>query len=40
MTNQILAKTVLRILRQPGLSKIGFELGGLVVTGIRYAMVA
>jgi len=40
MTNQKLANTVLRILRQPGISKMGFELGGLVVTGVRYSMVA
>jgi hypothetical protein len=40
MTNQTLANTVLRILRQPGFNKIGFSLGGLVVTGVRYSMVA
>jgi hypothetical protein len=40
MTNQTLAKTVVRILRQPGIAKMGFELGGLVVTGMRYSMVA
>jgi hypothetical protein len=40
MTNQTLAKTVTRILRQPGISKIGFDLKGLCVTGMRYSMVA
>lgn len=40
MTNQTLAKTVTRILRQLGMWKINFELGGLIVTGQRYAMVA
>ena len=40
MTNQTLAKTVSRILRQPGIWKIGFDMHGLVVTGQRYAMVA
>jgi hypothetical protein len=40
MTNQKLANTVLRILRQPGIWKVGFDLGGLVVTGMRYSMVA
>jgi hypothetical protein len=40
MTNQKLANTVLRILRQPGIWKMGFQLGGLVVTGMRYSMVA
>ena len=40
MTNQTLAKTVARILRQPGIWKIGFDMHGLVVTGQRYAMVA
>ena len=40
MTNQTLAKTVARILRQPGIWKMGFDMHGLVVTGQRYAMVA
>jgi hypothetical protein len=40
MTNQTLAKTVARILRQHGMSKMGFQLGGLVVTGMRYSIVA
>lgn len=40
MTNQILANTVTRVLRQPGISKIGFDLAGLLVTGQRYSMVA
>lgn len=40
MTNQKLVQTVLRILRQPGVWKIGFDLAGLTVTGMRYSMVA
>jgi hypothetical protein len=40
MSSQILANTVVRILRQPGIWKIGFDLAGLCVTGQRYAMVA
>jgi hypothetical protein len=40
MTNQTLAATVARILRQPFIQKIGFDLHGLTVTGMRYSMVA
>jgi hypothetical protein len=40
MTNRVLVGTTLRILRNPGVWKIGFELGGLCVTGMRYSMVA
>ncbi len=40
MTNQTLANTVIRILRQPGLAKIGFTLNGLSVTGHGYGLVA
>ncbi len=40
MTNQTLARTVTRVLRQLGMWKINFQLDGLVVTGQRYAMVA
>ena len=40
MTNQKLAKTVTGILRQPGIWKIGFDMHGLTVTGMRYSMVA
>jgi hypothetical protein len=40
MTNQTLAATAARILRQPFVQKIGFDLNGLTVTGMRYSMVA
>lgn len=40
MTNEKLQATVLTILRRPGVWKIGFQLGGLGVTGQRYAVVA
>ena len=40
MTNQTLANTAVRILRQPFVQKIGFDLHGLTVTGVRYSMVA
>jgi hypothetical protein len=40
MTNKTLVNTALSILRQPNISKIGFELNGLVVTGVRFAEVA
>jgi hypothetical protein len=40
MTNDILAKTVIGILRQPGIATIGYQLGGLLVTGAKLAMVA
>ena len=39
-TNQILATTVSRILRQPGMMKIDFNMHGLLVTGRFYSMVA
>ena len=40
MTNKTLVSTATRILRQPGIWNIGFDLDGLCVTGQRYAMVA
>lgn len=40
MTNQTLAKTASRILRQPGIAKIAFQLGGLLVTGLKLLRVA
>ena len=40
MASQKLANTVTRILRQPGIWKIGFDLNGLCVTGQRFALVA
>ena len=40
MTNPTLAKTVVRILRQPFVQKIAFDLNKLNVTGMRYSMVA
>lgn len=40
MTNKTLARTVARILRQAGVRKMAFNMHGLVVTGVRYAMVA
>jgi hypothetical protein len=40
MTNQTLARTTVRILRQPFVQKIAYDLHGLTVTGLRYAMVA
>ena len=40
MTNERLQATVLTILRRPGVWKIGFDLAGLTVTGMRYSMVA
>lgn len=39
MTNKILTETVLEILRQPGLARLGFQLGGLLVTGQKLAAV-
>jgi len=40
MRSRKLANTVARILRQPGLRNMGFDLNGLCVTGQRFAMVA
>ena len=40
MASQKLANTVARILRQPGIWKIGFDLNGLCVTGQRFSLVA
>jgi len=40
MTNETLASTTIRILRQPFVMKIGYDLHGLTVTGMRYLMVA
>ena len=40
MTNQTLAATVSRILRQPGMMNMGFNMHGLLVTGQYYSMVA
>ena len=40
MGSQTLANTVIRILRQPFVQKIGFDLHGLTVTGMRYSLVA
>ena len=40
MTNQTLATTVSRILRQPGMMKMDFNMHGLLVTGRFYGMVA
>lgn len=40
MTNLNLVNTILKILRQPGVLKIAFELRGLVVTGQRFMLVA
>ena len=39
-TNPVLAATASRILRQPGLANINFELGGLKVSGLQFAQVA
>ena len=39
-TNPALAATVVRILRQPGLTNMNFELGGLRVSGPQFARVA
>lgn len=39
-TNQVLAKRAVDILRQPFVQKIGYDLHGLTVTGVRYTMVA
>jgi hypothetical protein len=40
MADQSLSNTVTRILRQPGIQKIGFSLNGITVTGQGYTMVA
>src|SRR5262249_52321184 len=40
MTNRILAARTAGILRHPGLMRLGFDLNGLCVTGIRYIAVA
>lgn len=40
MTNQTLASTAVDILQQPGIRKINFAWGGLVVTGERFIEVA
>jgi hypothetical protein len=40
MASQKLANTVTRILRQPGIWKIGYDLNGLCVTGMRFSLVA
>lgn len=40
MTNRNLVETVLGVLEHPGIWKINFELNRLVVTGMRYSMVA
>jgi hypothetical protein len=40
MTNSKLVQTATGILRKPGISKIAYELNGLLVTGTRYSMVA
>ena len=40
MGNETLKKTVSRILRTPGMEKIGFKLGSLVVTGQKIGQVA
>jgi hypothetical protein len=40
MSNQTLKSTVLQILRQADLWKINFELHGLLVTGVRYSVIA
>ena len=39
MTNPTLIKTALEILGQPGIQKINFQLGGLLVTGQRFGRV-
>jgi hypothetical protein len=39
-SNNALKNTVLRILRTPGMEKIGFQLGALTVTGQKIALVA
>jgi hypothetical protein len=40
MTNPTLVRTALKILRNPEIWKIAFDLQGLCVTGVRYSMVA
>ncbi len=40
MSNQTLVSTVFNVLSQPQLWKINFELNGLLVTGVRFSMVA
>lgn len=40
MTNKTLAKNASLILRQPGITKINFQLGGLLVTGQKLVQVA
>jgi len=40
MPNEVLAKTVTRILRQPGVEKISFTLNALTVSGAQYGQVA
>jgi hypothetical protein len=40
MTNETLVKTATRILREPGLMKLNFQLNGLLVTGERLGRVA
>lgn len=40
MTNRTLAARTAAILRHPGLMRLGFDLNGLCVTGMRYTVVA
>jgi len=40
MPSQVLAATVIRVLSHPVVMKINFELNGLLVTGMRYRVVA
>jgi hypothetical protein len=40
MASQVLAATVIRVLSHPVIMKINFELNGLLVTGMRYHVVA
>src|SRR5208282_3217925 len=40
MASQVLAATVIRVLSHPVIMKINFELNGLLVTGMRYQVVA
>jgi hypothetical protein len=40
MPSQVLAATVIRVLSHPLVMKINFELNGLLVTGMRYQVVA
>jgi len=40
MPSQVLAATVIQVLSDPAVTKINFELNGLLVTGMRYQVVA